>query len=103
VTEADDDGNAAEAGPASRPTNGNAQCSSLRPTNVLEVPPWGRFGAPSQGKHLFGWAKDFGIVNEVQAIGDELGFGERITAWEEAGVDAVVRYLDALRSGESSI
>jgi hypothetical protein len=103
VTEADDDGNAADAGPASRPTSGNARSSIPPRKNVLEVPPWGRFGAPSQGKHLFVWAKEHGPVNEVQSIGDELGFGERMTGWEEVGVDTVVRHLDALRSGETPV
>jgi hypothetical protein len=53
VTEADDDGNAADAGPASRPTSGNARSSIPPRKNVLEEPPWGRFGAPSQGKTSF--------------------------------------------------
>ena len=106
VTEADDDGNAADSGaatPAYRPTNGHAQPSGPPRKNGLEVPPWGRFGAPRQGKQLFMWAKDHGIVNEVQAVGKEFGFGERMTLWDEASLDAVVQHLDALRSEETPL
>jgi ERF superfamily len=106
VTEADDDGNAADAGvsePASRSKNGHAKSPNSPRMNGLEVPPWGRFGVPRQGKQLFMWAKDHGIVNEVQSIGKELGFAERMTVWDEVGVDVVARHLDALRSGDAPL
>ena len=106
VTEADDDGNAADAvaaGPASRPMNGHAKPPGRHRKEGLDVPPWGRFGVPRQGKQLFMWSKDHRIVNEVQAIGKELGFSERMTVWDEAGVDAVTRHLDALRSEGATV
>ena len=43
------------------------------------------------------------LSTDVQALGKELGFGERMTLWDEAGVEEVVRQLDALRSQESPV
>ena len=103
VTEADDDGVAADSRAGSTQTNGHAKLVEPPRRDGLEPPPWGRFGTPRHGKQLFVWAKDNRIVNEVQAIGMELGFSDRMTLWNEEGVDTVVRHIDSLRSSATAV